>query len=121
LLLVTLVVASAAPAHVVPVPQLVASGAVTTISFAVPNERPEAMSAVAVSVPSGFRIVRAHATPGWAATLDGSTVTWRGGPLAHLTVETFRLDVDVSADPGPVALTTRELYPSAPPSTGPRR
>jgi hypothetical protein len=35
-----------------------------------------------------------------------------GGPLAHLTVETFRLDVDVSAPPGPVTLNTRELYPS---------
>ena len=27
-------------------------------------------------------------------------------------VETFRLDVDVSAGPGPVTLNTRELYPS---------
>jgi hypothetical protein len=26
--------------------------------------------------------------------------------------ETFRLDVDVSARPGPVTLNTRELYPS---------
>jgi hypothetical protein len=67
---------------------------------------------VTVSVPAGVRIVRAHPTPGWTAMLDGATATWRGGPLAHLTVETFRLDVDVSADPGPVTLNTRELYPS---------
>lgn len=82
------------------------------MSFAVPNERPEPMSAVTVEVPAGFRVVRAHVTQGWAATLEGSSATWRGGPLAHLTVETFRLDVDVSADPGPVTLNTRELYPS---------
>ena len=107
-----LVVASTASAHVVPVPQFLATGAVTTMSFAVPNERPEPMSAVTVSVPADVRIVRAHPTAGWTATLDGSTATWRGGPLAHLTVETFRLDVDVSAPPGPVTLTTRELYPS---------
>ena len=70
------------------------------------------MSGVIVSVPSDFRILRAHPTAGWTATLDGSTATWRGGPLAHLTVETFRLDVDVSAPPGLVTLNTRELYPS---------
>ena len=82
------------------------------MSFAVPNERPEPMSGVTVSVPSGVRIVRAHPTAGWTATLDDSTATWQGGPLAHLTVETFRLDVDVSARPGQVTLNTRELYPS---------
>jgi uncharacterized protein DUF1775 len=103
---------SVASAHVVPVPQFVASGATTTMSFAVPNERPEPMSGVIVSVPAGFRIVRAHVTPGWAATVDGSRATWRGGPLAHLNVETFRLDVEVSADPGSATLNTRELFPS---------
>ena len=82
------------------------------MSFAVPNERPEPMSGVTVSVPAGVSIVRTHATAGWTATLDGSTATWRGGPLAHLTVETFRLDVDVSAPPGPVTFNTRELYAS---------
>ena len=82
------------------------------MSFAVPNERPEPMSGVTVSVPAGIRIVRTHSTAGWTARLDGSTATWRGGPLAYLTVETFRLDVDVSARPGPVTLNTRELYPS---------
>jgi hypothetical protein len=111
-LLAALVASSTASAHVVPVPQFLATGAVTTMSFAVPNERPEPMSGVTVSVPADFRIVRAHPTAGWTATLDGSTATWRGGPLAHLTVETFRLDVDVSAPPGPVTLNTRERYPS---------
>ena len=82
------------------------------MSFAVPNERPEPMWGVTVSVPADFRIVRAHPTAGWTATFDGSTATWRGGLLAHLTVETFRLDVDVSAPPGPATLNTRERYPS---------
>jgi uncharacterized protein DUF1775 len=112
LLVAALVTSSAASAHVVPVPQFLATGSVTTMSFAVPNERREPMSGVTVSVPAGVHIVRAHPTAGWTATLDGSNATWRGGPLAHLTVETFRLDVDVSASPGPVTLNTRELYPS---------
>jgi hypothetical protein len=111
-LVAALVASSTASAHVVPVPQFLATGSVTTMSFAVPNERPEPMSGVAVSVPADLRIVRAHRTAGWTATLDGSTATWRGGALAHLTVETFRFDVDVSAPPGPVTLNTRELYPS---------
>jgi hypothetical protein len=70
------------------------------------------MSGVTISVPAGFRIVQARPTAGWAATVDGSTSTWRGGPLAHLAIETFRLDVDVTSDPGLVTLDTMQLYPS---------
>ena len=95
----------------VPVPQFLRTG-VRTVSFAVPNERPEPMSGVTISVPAGFRIVQAGPTAGWAATVDGSTSTWRGGPLAHLAIETFRLDVDVTSDPGLVTLDTMQLYPS---------
>ena len=95
----------------VPVPQFLPTG-VRTVSFAVPNERPEPMSALTISVPAGFRIVQAHPTAGWAATVDGSTSTWRGGPLAHLAIETFRLDVDVTSDPGLVTLESIQLYPS---------
>ena len=82
------------------------------MSFAVPNERPEPMSGVTISVPAGFRIVQARPTAGWAATVDGSTSTWRGGPLAHLALETFRLDVDVTSAPGLVTLDTIQLYAS---------
>jgi hypothetical protein len=82
------------------------------VSFAVPNERPEPMTGVTVSVPPGFRIVRARPRSGWVATVAGSTSTWRGGPLAHLAIETFRLDVEVTSDPGLVTLDTVQLYPS---------
>ena len=109
----TLVTSSGASAHVVPVPQFLTTGAVTTVSFSVPNERPEPMSGVTISVPAGFDIVRARPTAGWTATVDGSTSTWQGGPLAHLSIETFRLDVDVSAAPGPATLDTLQRYPSA--------
>ncbi len=108
----SLVTSSGAPAHVVPVPQVLPTGVVTTLDFAVPNERPEPMSGVTISVPAGLDIVRAHPTAGWTATLDGTTSTWRGGPLAHLSIENFRLDVDVTAVPGQATLDTLQLYPS---------
>jgi Domain of unkown function (DUF1775) len=111
-LVAALVTSSAAPAHVVPEPQALPTGAVTTMSFAVPNERREPMSGVTVSVPADVRIVHTYPTAGWTAAFDRSSARWRGGPLAYLGLETFRLDVDVSAAPGPVTLKTRELYPS---------
>jgi hypothetical protein len=70
------------------------------------------MTGLAVIVPSGFRIVGARPTGNWKPALETSTVTWRGGPLPHLDLETFVLDVEVSADPGPVTLVSRQLYPS---------
>jgi hypothetical protein len=107
-----LAMSSGASAHVVPVPQALPTGVVTTMDFAVPNERPEPMSGVTISVPAGLQIVRAHPTEGWTAKLNGSSSTWRGGPLAHLSIENFRLDVDVTASPGPASLDTKLLYPS---------
>jgi hypothetical protein len=107
-----LVLSSGASGHVVPEPQFLPTGVVTTLDFAVPNERPEPMSGVTISVPAGLHIVRAHPTAGWTSTQDGSTSTWQGGPLAHLSIETFRLDVDVTAPPGQATLDTMQLYPS---------
>ena len=111
-LVVALVTSSSASGHVVPVPQFLMTGVITTVSFAVPNERPEPMSGVTISVPAGFRIVAAHPLAGWTETVGGAKATWRGGPLAHLAVETFLLDVEVTAPPGLVTLDTLQLYPS---------
>ena len=97
----------------VPVPQSLTTGAITTMSFAVPNERREPMSGVTIRVPPGFRIVRAHRLAGWAASwrVGGPSATWRGGPLAYLGLETFRLDIEVTSPPGQVRLDTLLLYP----------
>jgi hypothetical protein len=111
-LTVALMFSGQAFAHVVPVPQFLRTGPLRTVSFAVPNERPEPMSGVTIDVPEGFRIIRARTANGWTATATGSTSTWRGGPLAHLAIETFRLDVSVEADPGLVTLDTTQLYTS---------
>jgi hypothetical protein len=99
-------------AHVVPVPEVLPTGVARTVSFAVPNERPEPMSGVTISVPDGLRIIQARALAGWDATVEGSTATWQGGALEHLMIETFRLEIDVTAAPGVVTLDTTQLYPS---------
>ena len=80
--------------------------------LAVPNERPEPMNAFEATVPAGFRIVEARPVGGWTVRVDESTARWRGGPLAHLAIETFVLEVEVNADPGTATLDTRQLYPS---------
>ena len=109
---VALMTSGGASAHVVPVPQFLPSGLIRTVSFSVPNERAEPMSGLTIDVPAGFRIVQARRTAGWAATVDSTTSTWRGGPLAHLDIETFRLDVEITSDSGLVTLDTIQLYPS---------
>jgi len=101
-----------ASGHVVPVPQSVRGGTVVPVSLAVPNERPEPMNAFTATFPEGFRIVDARPTDGWTAEVDGNTARWRGGPLAHLSIETFVVRVDVTADPGAATLDLRQLYPS---------
>jgi hypothetical protein len=101
-----------ASAHVVPVPQFLPTGVVRTVSFSVPNERPEPMLGLTIDLPDGVRIVQSRPTAGWAATVEGSRSTWRRGPLAHLAIATFRLDVGVTSDPGLVTLSTTQLYPS---------
>jgi hypothetical protein len=110
-----------ADAHLVPDPQYVPSGSASTIRLAGPNERRQPMTGLTVTVPDGVRIVHAHRAPGWTPRVDGSTATWTGGPLEYLADATFRLHLDVSADPGSVTLETHQLYPGGARVTWPVR
>jgi hypothetical protein len=101
----------AAAGHVVPDPQFVTSGSVARLDLAVPNERREAMTGLSVTVPDGLRIVSARGTDGWAPVVEGATATWHGGPLEHLDLETFVLEVDVAASPGILTFDSVQLYP----------
>ena len=100
----------AAGAHLIPEPQFVTTGSVSTLSLAGPNERREPMTGLAVTLPSGLRIVRAHSSGGWTATVDGSTATWRGGALPYFVEAMFVLEVDVATPPGQVTFETAQLY-----------
>lgn len=97
-------------AHLIPEPQFVTTGSVSTLSLAGPNERREPMTGLAVTLPGGLRIVRALSSDAWSATVDGSTATWRGGPLPYFVEASFVLEVDVTAPPGQVTFETVQLY-----------
>ena len=81
-------------------------------SEAVPVEGSEAPARTAERAVASVGARRARPAAGWTATVDGSTATWQGGPLAHLAIETFRLELDVSSNPGLATLDTVQLYPS---------
>jgi hypothetical protein len=102
----------AASAHLIPDPQFVATGGVSMLHLTGPNERQEPMTGLAVSVPSGLRIVRALPSAGWTPSVEGSTATWRGGPLAYWVEGTFTLELDVTLPPGQVTFETYQLYAS---------
>jgi hypothetical protein len=87
------------------------SGQVTSLELTGPNERREAMTGLTVMLPDGLRIVRAHPSARWTASADDSTATWRGGPAEYWAVDTFVLDLDVTASPGQLTFDTVQHYP----------
>lgn len=106
-----LVSAAAAGAHILPQPTFVATGARTTISLTVPNERaPHATVGVVVELPRRFTVVSTPPTPGWEATAAGRTVTWGGGRLRGAETATFRIELETDAEPGPVTLAAVQRY-----------
>ena len=77
-----LVLAGTASAHVVATPGFLPSGSSESITFSGPNERDDPMTAFSLTAPAGFTIEHAHEVAGWDESVDGSTATWTGGPLA---------------------------------------
>ena len=106
-----LVLSSGAAAHVTITPPFVEDGVTTEIALAVPNERPpHATVALRATLPAGISIESASAPPSWAATIDGSTVTWSGGRIeGRDEIElSLRVVADVSA--GTYAVTSIQTY-----------
>lgn len=98
-------------AHVLPQPQFVVAGGVSTLSLAGPNERDAQMTGLSVTVPEGLRIVAARDVGAWRATVDERSAIWTGGSLAPMAEASFELELDVSAEPGTLVLETTQLYP----------
>lgn len=105
-----LVLAGAASAHVVATPGFLPSGSAESITFSAPNERDDPMTAFSVTVPAGLTMEHAHEVAGWDESVDGSTTTWTGGPLASGAEIGFGMTLKVDAEPGVVELQAKQLY-----------
>ena len=100
-----------AEAHVVATPAFLPSGSSESITFAVPNERDDPMTAFALTAPEGVAIDHAHAVAGWDESLDGSTATWTGGSLASDQEVAFGVDLEADREPGVIELQAEQRYP----------
>ncbi len=78
---VALATAPAALAHVDIEPFSIEPGQSARLTFYTPNEGKSPVTELEVVVPGDAELVVAEAVPGWAATVSGRTVTWRGGRI----------------------------------------
>ncbi len=110
-ILVALVLAAPAAAHVTPTSSFITADATTSLRLSGPNERGEPMTGFAVTVPAGLRIVQARPLGAWSSEVDGRTATWSGGSLAPEAEATFTLQLEASVEPGTLELEAEQLYP----------
>jgi hypothetical protein len=82
----------AASAHICPIPAQIAVGQPATIQVGVTVEG-ATVPDVEVGIPSGLQLDGVVPKAGWTATRSGSTVRFRGGPIAAYTCEYFSLEV----------------------------
>jgi hypothetical protein len=106
-----LALAGPAGAHIDATPAFIPADGIETISLVAHNDRALEMDAFAVSVSPGLRIESVGDVEGWSGSIDGSTATWTGGRLAGGEDETFNLDLEAVAEPGPVSLEVAQQYP----------
>ena len=108
--LALLLLASPAAAHVIAAPAFVPSGGSESVTFSGPNEREVPMTAFALTVPEGLEIAHAHEIEGWDESIDGSTATWLGGPLAPDAEIGFGITLEADVEPGVVELQAVQRY-----------
>ncbi len=105
-----LVLAGTASAHIVPTPGFLPSGSSESVTFSGPNERDDPMTAFSLTVPAGFTIEHAHEVAGWDESVDGSTATWTGGPLAPDVELGFGMTLRADAGPGILEGEAQQSY-----------
>jgi hypothetical protein len=107
---------AAAFAHGTIRPALAAPGSTQDFTIVVPvTAQSPPVVGLSVAAPPGVRLVSAaSAPPRWSATITGSTVTWRGGPIAPGSFDSFGFRASVPSTPGTIAFSARELYSEGP-------
>jgi uncharacterized protein YcnI len=81
-----------ASAHVCARPVEINVGQLSTIAVGVTVEA-TAVPDVEISIPPGLGLDRVDAKSGWTTTRNGSSVRYRGGPIARFACEYFSLGV----------------------------
>ena len=100
-----------AGAHVVITPPFVEDGEQSLISLQIVNERPpHETTEVVTAAPPGIEIVSANAPPGWLATVQGHTVTWRHGRIRDAKVVAFPVRIVADVRAGTYAFRTEQRY-----------
>ena len=110
LTLAGLALAEAAQAHVYPTPTYIATGSTSSVELSLPNERRIPMTALALDVPTGMRVVEAMPAPGWSESATNRRATWTGRLHAFETAN-FTVRLETSRVPGTVTLKAVERYP----------
>ena len=105
-----LVLAGPAAAHVVATPTFLPSGSSRPVTFSGPNERDDPMISFVLTVPDGLVIQHAHEIEGWDESVDGSTATWLGGPLAPRQEVAFGITLEADVEPGVVDVQADQRY-----------
>ncbi len=102
--------AGAGGAHIGVTPGLLGAGDTQTLSLSVHNDLDRPMTGLAVSAPSGIRVVSAGGM--WQAVVENETATWTGEPLAANTGGRFEIElaVDPATPVGPVQLQAEQRY-----------
>ena len=88
--------AAPASAHICPIAVEIPVGQPSTIDVGVTVEG-ATVPDVEITIPAGLRLDRVDPKAGWTFTRTGSTVRYRGGPIAPYTCEYFSLGVTAPA------------------------
>lgn len=109
---VALSTAQAAFAHGTLTPASAAVGVSQRFELTVPNDRLDAdIVEVTLRLPPDVELEAASAEqPLWSVSSGNGTVTWKGGPIARLSAETFAFTARLPAESGTVDFTLVESY-----------
>jgi uncharacterized protein YcnI len=107
---------AAAFAHGTIRPALAAPGSTQDFTVVVPvTAQSPPVVGLSISAPADVRVISAASSPPrWSATVSGSTVTWRGGPIPPGSFDSFAFRATVPAAPGTISFSARELYSDGP-------
>lgn len=105
--LVLMVATGAASAHVHTKPETVVAGTPARVSFVIGHGcAGSPTTKVAIKIPSTVSKVTSVPPKGWKSTVNGSIVTFVGGPLPDKTKALFGINFTAPLSAGPLAFAT---------------